>query len=755
MKIVLAIALLLMFSACQVKVENSGDSTNANAEVKKDKNDGDSTNTNVEIKKDVPSVVPSTQNSKEIISLIKNNSSDISFEEIKTGIEQADGNGPFYSVDENGSYVFMMYTAQKYYGKNNWIFCHASDDTCHRVIDNSNQQRFGGLAIHAGGKLFMLIGDKRVNPGTYAVTLAYYDPNTKEFNQRALDLDGINGESFSFTLGVDGYLYVGGSNHKKKTHYASYAKINPNDLSDYTYVTDYYKDLYLNRNRDIGVDNTHIYEAIGDNPWELIAVNKSNNTSKKLLVGKFFNVEQLPDGVGLRYKDVNGVDKKAWLFNGKVYPVESLDSNPPWNVNHTYANNHPSDNPTGYWAYHDYWSVTPGFAKPKTTHLQLGKIYPIRKGVGEVKYGALINNVEHNFTQEVDTYVQLVKSLRVVDDNRMMIVGRSYSGSSMMNLDDESTKYLGSYHVSPNVYKTFLDYSDNKKKFLFSGYPSATTRVYTLNPTNEQFSKDNFDASLGYLRKISDQNDLRDGVDIDIHRTTGMVQVDEMVYFTGMQYRSGVGGAFIKWNTSTGEKLAYRKGMFENYQPRDMIKVGGKIAIATQAVDNSTYGGKARPATPKIMMFNPKTDKFEEEYTPLKGLPAMDVGRIATIDDRYIIGLSSNGGTSDNKTPLYSSRMYLYMIDTYTKKVVMVKTIETGNYMRVEPHGTAFIDGFTFMAHGDYIYTWMSARTLVTIDKTGTVEAHGNMPFQSKMEFANGNIYFTGHENLLKTVNPK
>ncbi len=305
------------------------------------------------------------------------------------------------------------------------------------------------------------------------------------------------------------------------------------------------------------------------------------------------------------------------------------------------------------------------------------------------------------------------------------------------------------------LYKTFLDYSDNKEKFLFSGYPSASTRVYTLDAENKKFSKENFDASLGYLRKLPDQNDLREGVDIDIHRTTGMVQVGKMVYFTGMQYRSGVGGAFIEWNTQTNEKKAYRKNLFENYQPRDMIKIGDKIAIATQAVDNSNYGGKARPSTPKIMIYNPKTAKFEKEYTPLKGLPPMDMGRIATIDNRYIIGLTNNGGTSDNKSTNFSSRMYLYMIDTYSEKVVMVKTIETGNYMRVEPRGTAFIDGFNFVVHGDYIYTWMVARTLCTIDKNGNIEAHGNMPFQSKMEFANGSIYLTGSEKLRKIVDPK
>jgi hypothetical protein len=98
--------------------------------------------------------------------------------------------------------------------------------------------------------------------------------------------------------------------------------------------------------------------------------------------------------------------------------------------------------------------------------------------------------------------------------------------------------------------------------------------------------------------------------------------------------------------------------------------------------------------------------------------------------------------------------MFLYIIDTYTDEIVMKKTIGTRNYMRVEYSGSAFIDGFHFIAEGDHIYTWTNARTLSTLDKNGKLEAHGLLPYLGTMAFANGYIYITGDKKLRKINNP-
>ena len=701
----------------------------------------------------IPSITPSTQSSDEIVSIIRNAGNDIPYEEIDTGIEQASGNGPFYAVDENGKMVLMAFMSEKYFGKNNWVFCHESSNDCFRVVDNSGNQRFTGTTQFADGKLFMLNFDKRVDPGEYGKTLAYYDPNTKTLVKNALDIHGLNGGS-AMTKGTDGYLYLSGCNYGTPNHYAAYARVNPKDLTDFTYYTDYYKDLGVERTRDIGVDETHVYQAMGDTPWELIAIDKNTQQSVKLLEGKFFDTQQLKDGVALVWIDSDGNKKYAWLFNGEVYPTDSLDSTPPWYSPATHPNNHPTENPTGYWAYKGYWDIDFKFKKPKITSLQL-EAKSVSPGLGEIKMGALINEVQFDFALNVDMYVQPVTRIQKIDENRIMLKGRAYSGFSVLNTNDDSTKYLGLIHISANVHKPFLDYSDNKKKFMMSGYPSATTATYTLDDTNKKFSKDNVDSSLGYLRKIADRNNPGDGIDIDIHRTTGMVQINEMVYFIGMQYRSGVGGALIVWNTVTNEKYAFKKGIFDNYQPRDMIRIGDNLAIATQAMDNTKFGGTARPSTPKILIFDPIRERVVKEYTPVEGFPALDTGRIQSIDGRHIIGLTNNGGTPDNDTPSYSSRMFLYMIDTYTDEIVMKKSIEMRNYMRVEPSGSAFIDGFHFIKDGDYIYTWTNARTLSTIDKNGKLESHGLLPYEGTMAFANGSIYITGDKKLRKIDDPK
>ena len=696
----------------------------------------------------VPSITPSVQTSDEIVSLIQNAGTNIPYEEITTGIEQASGTGPFYAADANGKVVFMAFMAEKYFGKNNWVFCHEASNDCHRVIDNSNNQRFINLTQFADGKMFMLNMDRRVDPGSYGKTLAYYDPNTKTLVKNALDIHGLDGGS-AMSLGVDGYLYLSGSNYASN-HYAAYAKVNPKDLSDMRYHTDYYKSLYVNRTRSIGADNTHVYQAMGDGSWHLISINQGTQESHKLLEAKFFNILQLKDGVALRYTDAQDVKHVAWLFNGQLYPTDSLDSTPPWYDPAIHPDNHQG----GYWAFKETYYITPGVAKPKITGINL-EAKPTTQGMGEIYIDALINETPFHFSMEVDTYVQPTSNVQVIDDNRIMIKGRSYSGHSVLNTNSDATQYLGSVHISANVNKPFFDYGTNEKKFMFSGYPSASTAYYTLDESNKRFSNENLNGSLGYLRSLPDRNNPSAGIDIDIHRTTGMVQIEETVYFIGMQYRSGVGGALIAWNTLTDEKYAIKKGIFDNYQPRDMIKIGNKIAIATQAMDNTGWGGLARPSTPKILIFDPVTQSIVKEYTPVSGLPAIDVGRIQTLDERHIIGLTNNGGTPDNTSPSYSSRMFLYIIDTYTDEVVMKKTIEMRNYMRVENSGSAFIDGFHFIADGDYIYTWTNARTLSTIDKNGEVEAHGLLPYEGKMAFANGSIYITGDVKLRKINDPK
>jgi len=701
----------------------------------------------------IPSVSPSTQSSSEIMSRIQNASLDIPYSEITTGIEQASGTGPFYGADAHGKAVFMVFMAEKYFGMNNWVFCHEASNDCYREIDNSNNQRFINLTEFADGKLFMFNMDKRVDPGAYGHTLAYYNPNTKTLVKNALDIPGLDGGA-AMSLGVDGYLYLSGANHRDANHYASYARVNPKDLNDMNYHTAYYKDLYVDRTRSIAADATHVYQAMGDGIWELIAINQASQTSVKLLEAKFFEIQQLKDGVGLKYTDAQDIKHVAWLFNGTLYPTDTLDSRPPWYVEGVTPDNHPRDNPEGYWAYAEYWDIAPGVSKPTITNLNL-EAKPTTPGLGEITLGALINDVQYNFSIEVDTYVQPTTGIQVIDENRIMLKGRSYSGYSMLNTNNDTSKYLGRVSASAKVNKPFFDYSSNEKKFMTSGYPSGNTYYYTLDDTNKKFSNENINDSLGYLRDLADRNNPGEGNNIDIHRPTGMVQIEETVYFIGMQYRSGVGGALIAWNTLTDEKYAIKKGIFDNYQPRDMIRIGDKIAIATQAVDNSSYGGLTRPITPKILIFDPKTQGIVKEYTPLEGLPPIDSGRIQSLDERHIIGLTNNGGTPNNVTDSYSSRMYLYIIDTYTDEVVMKKSIETGNYMRVESEGSAFIDGFDFIANGDYIYTWLGARTLSTIDKNGEIEAHGLMPYQSKMAFANGSIYMTGDKKLRKINNPK
>ena len=590
--------------------------------------------------------------------------------------------------------------------------------------------------------------DKNV-PGSYGKTLAYYDPNTREFFQNALDIEGIGGGS-DMSLGVDGYLYLSGSDIRTDNRYASYAKVNPADLSDITHHTNYYKNLSVIRTRSIGADNTHVYQAMGDGSWHLVAIDQATQTTVKLLEAKYFDVLQLKDGCALRYTDFQDVKHVAWLFDGKLYPVDTLDSQAPWYDPAIHPNNHQG----GYWAFVETYYITDGVPKPKITDINL-EAKTVSPGLGSIHMDPLINDVQFHFSINVDMYLQPTTHVEKIDENRIMIKGRSYSGYSMLNTNDDSHKYLGRVSTSGNANRTFFDYSDNKKKFMISGYPSANTFYYALNDANDKFSRDNINSTLGYLRDLPDRNNPGVGKDIDIHRTTDTIQIDETVYFIGMQYRSGVGGALIAWNTLTGEKYAIKKGIFDNYQPRKMIKIGDKLAIATQAVNNTGFGGDPRPSTPKIFIFDPKTQSIVKEYTPVEGLPPVDSGRIQSIDDRHIIGLTNNGGTPDNSTTNYSSKMYLYIIDTYTDKIVMLKTIPVGNYMRVESNGSAMIHGFHFIAEGDYVYTWIGPRTLGTIDKNGSIETHGLMPYQSKMAFANGSIYLTGEKKLRKIINPK
>lgn len=696
-------------------------------------------------KNNIATINPSRQTSEQIITLLRNTPS-FNSSTIDAKIKMATGIGYVHmGLDENNQFVFMTATEEKYYGKHNLFFCREATGVCRKEVDNSSEQHAHSVGVFAAGKIFVNTQDRNVDAqgGIFGSTLNYYDIASDTYVKRALSIIGLNGETRTMTLGTDGFLYIGGTNFSSTPHYASSARINPQDLSDYTFYTDYYTDMAVDRARSIAADDTHTYQVVGDNPFVLIAFNRSTLSSQVLHQSKNGKVVQLRDGASYQFTNSDNEKEYYWLYNGQKYQVASFDTNPPWYDEMIHGSN--------YWAYRSYYEIAPGISKPSIGTANMASIFPEPGSeLGSANFPYRYDNVTRFFYFSPDVYPHKTKAITQLGSGKIMIGGTAYTGDSLLDPTDDHVTYLGATHISQSVIFEFLDASIGKKRVLIEGYPSASALLYT--PDNF-FSSENLDGKLGYMRNFPDLNGAVNAQGeheiVDIHRAFQAVQVDETVYLVGNMYRNGVSGGLLWWNTATDERAALRRGIFDNYQTRSIAQLGNKLAIATQAVDNREYGGTARPTTPKVFLFDTKRKKIIKSYTPLDGLTSVDAGRIATLDGRHIIGISNNMTLSGANR---STKTYLYMIDTVTDKIVMKKTINVKNGMLIQPEGTAQIDGFDFKVHGQYIYTYLDSRTLVRIDKTGKVEPLAILEHQGRMAFNGNTLYVTGSEELIKVA---
>jgi len=704
----------------------------------------------------IEAIKVTSQTSDDVKNILKSDN-DLKFSTIDPKITMAQGYGGIHvGVDENSKLVFMTATQKKNYQEHNMFFCKESTLTCKRVVDNSGEIHVGGVGVYAQGKIFFNTLDKTVNARSsiYGASLSYYDTKKDEFVRSVLALDdginiGLNGETRTMTLGSDGYLYIGGVNFASQPHLASSARVNPNDLSDVTYYANY-SNIVADRARSIAADDVYTYQVIGDSPYYLIALNRENGSAKKLNESANGKVLQLNDGAAFQYTDNNNVIRYFYLHNGELEEVETFNTQAPWYDPAIHPNNHPSDNPAGYWAWKSQFQMQTGVSYPQLKREGLSFIFPDEEGVGHASFSATKSDgTVLEFELLTDTYKQSVKEIHTLESGKILVSGTAYTGVSMLNPVDDSVKYLGVRHISISIIDEFYDYNQSKNRVVFEGYPSASAVVYD---PEEKFSSENLQ-SLGYLRNLKDSNCVSDcnGVngELGIHRALESVQIDETLFMVGMQYRTGVSGALLWWDTLSGKKAGIRHGIFDRYQPRSLINMEDKLVISTQAVDTIEYGGTARPSTPKIIMMDPITKEILAEYEPLKGLEAYDCGQIRSLDGRHIIGISNDQYANSTSV---ATKTYLYIIDTYSGETVMIKSIDTPNNMQVLPEGSAQTRGFDMQVHGDYIYTYMDSRTLIRIDKRGKVEKLGRLPFQGHFTFSDDALFFTVGNDILKVM---
>jgi len=696
----------------------------------------------------IPSIIPSSQSSDEIINLVAN-APELPYETIDPNIKLSIGYGGIkQGVDANGKRVFLMGTHKKSYEEHNMFFCHESDGACTKLVDNTAEQHLGSTGLFYDGKIWINTLDKTVDPnGSFGGALNYYDVNTRVFKKRALKMLEINGETHSMSLGSDKQLYFSGSNFESSPHYATVAMVNPKNLNEYKVYKNYFTQAPVDRSRSVAADDEYIYQVVGDSPFYLIAINKDSGVGTKLKESVDGKVIQLEDGVSFQYTK-NGVRTYSYLYKGVLEAeADNIDKlSCPW------AAGKPANHGSGYWPQKGNYYLeynTSGYANASYSVQNMPTTSQNASGARPFNFTATVEGRDISFTiSDIDLYPQTVTRITTLSNGDMLVRGVGYAGISRLNTLTDTAKYIGSPGISPSVLDEFYDYSKNKLQVMFEGYPSTAAIIY--NP-DEYISNANTQ-NLGYLRKIKDMNCVVDceNKDIGTHRALEMEQINESLYFAGMQYRTGVSGALIWYNTRTQAKKAISQGIFDNYQTRSLLSINGKLIIGTQTVDNRAFGGKARPSTAKIFVFDPISEKIVKEYTPLEGLDSIDVGRIDSIDGRHIIGISNDQAFNGNPG---ATKTFLYIIDTYTDEVVMKKTINIKNNMLVLPEGSARNRNYDFVKHGDYIYTYLSSRTLIRIDRNGKIEALSNLPYQARFRIFNNNAYFTLGENIIKINN--
>lgn len=534
----------------------------------------------------------------------------------------------------------------------------------------------------------------RIFFGEYGNRISYYDPADETIKQLGRVLDNSNEDRFPyhFVFGPDGMLYLGTQGNRLPT----LVRLDPDTLQ--------WKVLgRVGKNRRgysyayrIAVDPPWVYVGVGQDPWELVALNAETGESKVLLEAEglgFVKFDKRPEGIVAKVSHHRDTPKARtelwWCADGKLFPV--ADGKEPAALPFKPRATAPVANPV-----------------KDPPQLDTEDLNAASDGTCLVRWQpAGASNAWKDVTFKVNHTQPIgIEGLAALPDGSVMGNGRQYHGFFRYHPETKRTEVFPPHGPSggPRLLHDGLLY--------ICGYPGSVLFAYDpAKPwTSTRRDLGNRDASslnpshLGHFRAVT-----------DTHYASHLVpSANGRLYLLGRRERTG-NGLGIGWYDPVGKKFGGHHENMENLMPRGLVVLDGADRVVVSA------NGKEKEGLLLI---------FDRE---LKEVERVDLKPELTSPGHLCADPSSGGAPTF--LGFSSTEPCVYRYDLAQRKILK-KTPLPAEPRAICPNPK---DGSLWFVCGD---------TLLRLDPSAlTATAVGTLPLNvGQLAWANGRLYASAGE---------
>lgn len=413
--------------------------------------------------------------------------------------------------------------------------------------------------------------------------VSYYEPSNESIVQLGTGpvTDGGDLGVFRWVYGSNGMLY-GGSQTTVKPAYRPYViEINPTTLAKRTVglvgqVRNSYSFAYY-----LAPDPPWIYVAVGQDPWELVALNLGTGEHRVLATKtapSFMQFSAKPQGWTVTMIDSNDVREYRWVVDGTTYP---------WDAGQP-VNTLPFTPRSVAAAGRDVSTDEP--------KLDTSRIQPDSQGVARFKYQLPGSTVWRDASAKVNYLAPYdIESLIELPDKTLLGNGRSYTGFFRYAPDSGTFTTYGAYNSLSGGDRVVVD-----GLVYMSGYPNGALVVY--DPTkpwtaSESSSTTDNPASLGNFYPTTDAKYAGPLLPTDAGR----------LYFTGRRERSGVGAGIGYYEIATKKFVGHYRPPLGYLLPRGLadVQTGARkrFVFSRQLIDDPG-ATTPKPAQAELQVFD-------------------------------------------------------------------------------------------------------------------------------------------------------
>jgi hypothetical protein len=496
-------------------------------------------------------------------------------------------------------------------------------------------------------------------------TVAYYDPKDEMVHEIGQVADPkIHSMIYRWAFGSDGKLYGGTQSSGKNPPVI--VQIDPETL-EHRIVgkvgidrnsPNYAYSLSVDPTPSEGAPLGWVYAAVGQNPWELVALNAATGEQKVLWKATDawidgFNYFPVGIRTGLVTNMSGPVNQRKkdffWLADGQMFPCDLSKGYTPTDIPFKPRNLLP---------------VRDVGAPAGAPELDLSQISADQDGVGRVFWRPAGSQEEFKEVRcKVTNMTPVdVESLVTLPDNTLLGNAVQYQGFFRYNPKTEKATFYGAHGPSRGPRTVVGD------KVYICGYPKGMLYVYdpkqpwTSNRRTESLAAAGKmdEAALATLnpRKLGNFRDA------DAHYAYFLIpSKNGRLYFGGRRERDGVGGAVGWYDPKTNTFAGHHKDL-SFLTPRGMVVLDDmqRIVYSGELGSDPAQPDK-KPAEAQIVVYDMELKELE---------------RITIKPGMKNTGLLLNGAKPGEFIGISEDEGVLYRYDLKNKKLLDWKTLPTG-----------------------------------------------------------------------------